>query len=270
MAVTFEQFVAAASPRLVRAARLLLGGAAEAEDMAQETLIVMHQHWPRLCNPDAAQSYAYRTLVRLTRRHVRSARVRHERAAGAAPSAKLQVADPLGEDHAAAVAVVVNTTDPSASHPSPQPSTPDPRDREALLVAPPLSEQCTPWTFAQAQSSAPFSVMLPHVPLADPSSLTHVWNCSADVTEQFVSGITIEFETNTIADPAKAWRRLAASDSEEASVGTVQGQPAALIKPSAGAVGSVTFVRRDTIIRVIGDGSASLQDLIDVADSLTP
>jgi DNA-directed RNA polymerase specialized sigma24 family protein len=56
--VTFEQFVAVSSSSLVRAARMLLGDAAEAEDMAQETLIVMHQHWARLRNPDAAQACA--------------------------------------------------------------------------------------------------------------------------------------------------------------------------------------------------------------------
>lgn len=76
MAVGFEQFVASSSPRLVRAARMLLGEAGDAEDMAQETLIVMYQHWGRLRDTGAADAYAYRTLVRLTRRHARMARLR--------------------------------------------------------------------------------------------------------------------------------------------------------------------------------------------------
>jgi RNA polymerase sigma-70 factor (sigma-E family) len=78
MPASYELFVSASAPRLVRAARMLLGRAAEAEDMVQETLIVVHQHWSSIRTPEAAESYAYRTLVRLTRRHLRSARFRRE------------------------------------------------------------------------------------------------------------------------------------------------------------------------------------------------
>jgi RNA polymerase sigma-70 factor (sigma-E family) len=78
VSTSFEQFVVAVTPRLVRAARMLLGNARDAEDMAQETLIVMHRRWSRLRRPDAAEAYALRTLVRLTRRHMRSARHRLE------------------------------------------------------------------------------------------------------------------------------------------------------------------------------------------------
>jgi RNA polymerase sigma-70 factor (sigma-E family) len=78
--VTFEEFVAASSPRLVRTARMLLGNGSEAEDMAQETLIVMHRQWRRLRDPAAAEAYALRTLIRLTRRHLQRARFRHESA----------------------------------------------------------------------------------------------------------------------------------------------------------------------------------------------
>lgn len=76
MSVGFEHFVASSTPRLVRAARMLLGEPGDAEDMAQETLIVMHRHWARLRDTAAAEAYAYRTLVRLTRRYARSARLR--------------------------------------------------------------------------------------------------------------------------------------------------------------------------------------------------
>ena len=78
MADGFEEFVLSASPRLVRTARLLLGNPSEAEDMAQETLIVQHQHWQRLRDLGAADAYAYKTLVRRTRRHLQRARFRHE------------------------------------------------------------------------------------------------------------------------------------------------------------------------------------------------
>lgn len=78
MALSFEQFVDSSSPRLVRTARMLLGSAAESQDSAQETLIVMYRHWGRLRDPGAAEAYAYTTLVRLVRRHLRRARYRHE------------------------------------------------------------------------------------------------------------------------------------------------------------------------------------------------
>jgi hypothetical protein len=169
----------------------------------------------------------------------------------------------------AAVLAVTTTTDPSARRPSPQTRGPGLPDRQAMPAVPPISKTCTPWTIEQARANSPFDVLLPHVPLANASSVTHVWNCPADVTEQFASGISIEFEHNTIADPGAAWRGLAASDPVEASVGSVQGKPAALIKPSATAVGSVTVVLSDTILWVVGNGRASLDDLVDVADSLT-
>src|SRR5947209_13401054 len=57
---------------------MLLGSSSEAEDMAQETLIVMHRQWRRLRDPAAAEAYALRTLIRLTRRHMQRARFRHE------------------------------------------------------------------------------------------------------------------------------------------------------------------------------------------------
>jgi RNA polymerase sigma-70 factor (sigma-E family) len=97
MPPSYEQFVTASTPRLVRAARMLLGNTSEAEDMAQETLIVMHQHWARLRNQDAADAYAHRTLVRLTRRHLRSARVRHESLANHETTARSESVEFPGE-----------------------------------------------------------------------------------------------------------------------------------------------------------------------------
>jgi DNA-directed RNA polymerase specialized sigma24 family protein len=42
--VSFEEFVEVSSPRLVRTARMLVGSSST-EDLAQETLILMHRHW---------------------------------------------------------------------------------------------------------------------------------------------------------------------------------------------------------------------------------
>ena len=76
--VSFEEFVEVSSPRLVRTARMLLGSSSDAEDLAQETLIRMHRHWSRLREPNAAEGYGLKTLVRLTRRHLTRARFRRE------------------------------------------------------------------------------------------------------------------------------------------------------------------------------------------------
>lgn len=71
----FDEYVAAASPRLVRAARLLVGDSRTAEDLAQETLVQMYRHWQRI-QPHAVHAYAHRTLVRLAHRHIQR-RPRH-------------------------------------------------------------------------------------------------------------------------------------------------------------------------------------------------
>jgi RNA polymerase sigma-70 factor (sigma-E family) len=76
---SFEQFVESASAGLVRAARLLLANPADAEDLVQEVLIIMYRRWPYLRDLAAAQSYSHVTLVRLTKRHLRRARFRHDR-----------------------------------------------------------------------------------------------------------------------------------------------------------------------------------------------
>jgi RNA polymerase sigma factor (sigma-70 family) len=57
---------------------MLVGSRSDAEDLAQETLIVMHRHWARLREPDAAESYALKTLVRLARKHLRRLHLRRE------------------------------------------------------------------------------------------------------------------------------------------------------------------------------------------------
>jgi len=89
----------------------------------------------------------------------------------------------------------------------------------------------------------------------------------------FTSGIVVLQEADSIGDPARAWQRLANQDSVDTSVGTVQGEPAALIDPAksnGGALGSVTVVLGGTIVWVVGDGTLSISDLVRVADSLRP
>lgn len=81
-AAEFERFVVASSPRLVRAARLMLRDRREAEDLTQEALIRVYLKWGRLRSLDAAESYAYRTLVRLIGRHARKGATTREALTG--------------------------------------------------------------------------------------------------------------------------------------------------------------------------------------------
>ena len=123
-------------------------------------------------------------------------------------------------------------------------------------------------------SKVGYTLFAPHDSLADPASpasLTGVRTCpGGEVEMKFSSGVTVIQEVNGISDPGKAWQRLASADPTSTSVGAVQGQPAALIQPGQGAMGSVTVVLDGTIVWVVGDGQISITDLQRVAQSLQP
>jgi RNA polymerase sigma-70 factor (sigma-E family) len=68
---TFDDFARLGSPRLLGAARLLLGDPQIAEDLTQETLIRVYRSWSSIRVDAAIDSYAYRTLVRLVHRRMR-------------------------------------------------------------------------------------------------------------------------------------------------------------------------------------------------------
>jgi len=132
-------------------------------------------------------------------------------------------------------------------------------------------------TLEAASAQAGYQLLAPHDVLADSSpggSLTGIWQCGGREFEMhFTSGIVVLQEANSIGDPARAWQRLANQDSVDTLVGTVQGEPAALIDPAkskGGALGSVTVVLGGTIMWVVGDGTLSISDLVRVADSLRP
>jgi RNA polymerase sigma-70 factor (sigma-E family) len=61
----FTEFARAASPRLLRTAFLLCGNWHTAEDLAQAALARVFASWWRITQPDAAFSYASRTMVNL-------------------------------------------------------------------------------------------------------------------------------------------------------------------------------------------------------------
>ena len=60
---TFEEYAASAWPSLYRRAYLLSGNHADAEDLAQQTLIKIHASWARVSRADSPQAYARRILT---------------------------------------------------------------------------------------------------------------------------------------------------------------------------------------------------------------
>jgi len=67
----FEEFVAAGSPRLLRAAYLLSGDWGRAEDLVQGALVKTWLHWSRLRDHQAAEAYARVVLMRMYTRSSR-------------------------------------------------------------------------------------------------------------------------------------------------------------------------------------------------------
>jgi RNA polymerase sigma-70 factor (sigma-E family) len=62
-APSFEEYAAAAWPMLYRSAYLLAGNHADAEDLAQQTLIKAHRAWAKVSASDSANAYVRRILT---------------------------------------------------------------------------------------------------------------------------------------------------------------------------------------------------------------
>ncbi len=62
-APTFEEYAAIAWPSLYRYAYLLTGNHADAEDIAQQTLIKAHRSWSRIKDSDSPTAYLRRMLT---------------------------------------------------------------------------------------------------------------------------------------------------------------------------------------------------------------
>ncbi|MCW2813946.1 MAG: sigE 16 [Nocardioides sp.] len=62
-APTFEEYAAAAWPSLYRRAYLLSGSHADAEDLAQQTLIKAHGAWSKVSDAESSDAYVRRILT---------------------------------------------------------------------------------------------------------------------------------------------------------------------------------------------------------------
>ena len=77
--LAFESFFQDTYPRLARACYLLTGGAAEAEDLAQEAMSRAYERWDRVSKMDSPEGYVYRIAMNLNRKRTRSLFVRERK-----------------------------------------------------------------------------------------------------------------------------------------------------------------------------------------------
>lgn len=74
----FTEYAAAAWPALYRRAYLLAGQHADAEDIAQQTLIRVRRHWAKVLKADSVDAYVLRILTNVFLSSRRPARVSRE------------------------------------------------------------------------------------------------------------------------------------------------------------------------------------------------
>jgi RNA polymerase sigma-70 factor (sigma-E family) len=84
-APTFEEYAGAAWPSLYRYAYLLSGNHADAEDLAQQTLLKAYSSWSRVRASDSAAAYLRRTLTNTYLSHRRPKKRRLELLTDAPP-----------------------------------------------------------------------------------------------------------------------------------------------------------------------------------------
>jgi RNA polymerase sigma-70 factor (sigma-E family) len=76
---SFDSFFLHTYQRLARAALLLTGNEAEAEDIAQETMARVYERWDRVAAMESPEGYVYRVAMNVHRRHLRWLRTRARR-----------------------------------------------------------------------------------------------------------------------------------------------------------------------------------------------
>lgn len=89
----FEPFFEAEYPRLVRTMYLLTADAAEAEDLAQESLAVAYERWPKIRAMASPGGYVYQTALNRYRKRLRGRRLQLRWAVRERPLDPIAVAD---------------------------------------------------------------------------------------------------------------------------------------------------------------------------------
>jgi RNA polymerase sigma-70 factor (sigma-E family) len=91
---TYEEFVAARTAALHRTAFLLVGNAADADDLVQATLVRLYVGWRRVAAADSVEAYARRVMLNTLFSSRRPARWRRERLVASAPETSSHDPDP--------------------------------------------------------------------------------------------------------------------------------------------------------------------------------
>ncbi len=121
---------------------------------------------------------------------------------------------------------------------------------------------------------APFPLLVPDHEMANSSLLREIWWCPTyeAITMAFISGVKVELQPNPFEDPVLEWTQDAASY-PQASVGIMRGKPASFADPEKDPTGisngGVSWVEDGLYIIVYGNGEIPLDQLIEVAKSLT-
>ncbi|NYD43845.1 SigE family RNA polymerase sigma factor [Nocardioides panaciterrulae] len=95
LVASYEEFVAARADALHRSAYLLVGNAADADDLLQTTLVKLYVAWSRASAADSVEAYARRVMVNALISARKPARWRRERPMGSVPEAGRSDPDPL-------------------------------------------------------------------------------------------------------------------------------------------------------------------------------
>lgn len=89
----FRAFFEHERVRLVRATLLLTGNVAEAEDLAQEALARVLEHWDRVSEMESPEGYLYRTALNLNRKRLRRIAIAARRVLGVSDHDALAAAE---------------------------------------------------------------------------------------------------------------------------------------------------------------------------------
>lgn len=118
-------------------------------------------------------------------------------------------------------------------------------------------------------NESPSPVGVPNSSLASPDNLQSVWLCGDSDTVLVYPKLTVTFETGwSKADETSKWQAMV-KDWGTGSEETVNGYPAyvAGVSPTTPR-GELLYVVNGTLVRIIGDGSLSGEDLVLVGNSI--
>jgi hypothetical protein len=115
--------------------------------------------------------------------------------------------------------------------------------------------------------------MLPDHPLANDGNSIGAELCSDSLLAQYRSGVNVFMEAEEPKDPLGIFSQMARED-PQFQVGEVLGEPALLVDPEKDPTGrtpgGVSVFLNGLLVEVAGDGTIPLDELIAVAESLSP